>query len=345
MFKINFYEVDKGDKRFLDKTLRSKFKHQVKNLRITYYSEPLTEKNVSTAKDADILSVFIYSVLDRRALSALPRLKFIATRSTGFNHIDLKYASSKKVPVSNVPFYGENTVAEHTFGLILALSRNIHKAYVRTSRNNFSVEGLEGWDIKGKTLGVIGAGSIGSHVIKIAKGFGMNVLAFDVYKNHLMEEVLGFRYVSLEELLKNSDIISLHCPYNKATHHLLNMRNIELVKRGALFINTARASIIEPAALHYALDKGIFGGAGLDVFEGEDLLKEENQMLTRNVSIEHLRAVLEKNILLNRENVIITPHIAFDSVEAVERILSTTVDNIEAFISRSPINVVNSDHK
>ena len=188
---------------------------------------------------------------------------------------------------------------------------------MRTIRNNFSVEGLEGWDIKGKTLGVVGAGSIGSHVIKIAKGFGMNVLAFDLHKNHFMEEVLGFKYVPLDELLKNSNIISLHCPYNKATHHLINMNNIELVKHGALFINTARASIIEPAALHYALEKGIFGGAGLDVFEGEDLVKEENQMLTRNVSVEHLRAVLEKNILLNRENVIITPHIAFDSVEAV----------------------------
>jgi len=336
MLKVNFYEIDKGDKKFLNKLLRDKFA-------VSYYNEPLTEENISTAKDADIVSVFIYSALDRKNLAALPKLKFIATRSTGFNHIDLKFASSRKVPVSNVPYYGENTVAEHTFGLILALSRNIHKAYVRTSRNNFSIEGLEGWDIKGKTLGVIGAGSIGSHVIKIAKGFGMNVLAFDLHKNHFLEEVLGFKYVSLEELLQNSDIMSLHCPYNKATHHLLNMSNIELVKRGALFINTARASIIEPAALHHALEKGIFGGAGLDVFEGEDLVKEENQMLTRNVSVEHLRAVLEKNILLNRENVIITPHIAFDSVEAVERILATTIDNIEAFVAKNPTNVVNQD--
>jgi D-lactate dehydrogenase len=336
MLKINFYEIDKGDKRFLSKSLRNKFA-------LSYYDDPLTEENISTAKDADIVSVFIYSVLDKKNLAELPKLKFVATRTTGFNHIDLKFASSKKIPVSNVPYYGENTVAEHTFGLILALSRNIHKAYMRTSRNNFSVDGLEGWDIKGKTLGVIGAGSIGSHVIKIAKGFGMNVLAYDLHKNHFMEEVLGFRYAPLEELLKSSRIITLHCPYNKATHHLINMSNIKLVKPDTLFINTARASIIEPAALHYALEKGIFGGAGLDVFEGEDLVKEENQMLTRNVSVEHLRAVLEKNILMNRENVIITPHIAFDSVEAVERILTTTVDNIEAFVSKNPTNVVNPD--
>ncbi|HEY9164975.1 MAG TPA: hydroxyacid dehydrogenase [Candidatus Kryptonia bacterium] len=336
MIKINFYEVDAGEKKFINRALKGKFK-------LTFYKDPLTAENISSARDAEIASVFIYSVLDKKNLAALPKLKFISTRSTGFNHIDLKTASAKGIPVSNVPYYGENTVAEHTFGLILALSRNIHKAYVRTMRNNFSVDGLEGWDIKGKTLGVVGAGSIGSHVIKIAKGFGMNVLAFDIHKNHFMEEVLGFKYAPLDTLLRKSDIISLHCPYNKATHHLINMSNIDLVKRGALFINTARASIIEPAALHYALEAGIFGGAGLDVFEGEDLVKEENQMLTRNVSIQHLKAVLEKNILLNRENVIITPHIAFDSVEAVERILETTVDNINAFASKNPTNIVNPD--
>jgi D-lactate dehydrogenase len=333
MLKIKFYEVTPTDKRFLSKALKGKFQ-------LDFYPDPLTNKNADTAKGADILSVFIYSVLDRDNLAKMPNLKCIATRSTGFNHIDLKYASDHGIMVSNVPYYGENTVAEHTFGLILTLSRNIHKAYVRTMRNDFSPEGLEGWDIKGKTLGVVGAGGIGSHVIRIAKGFGMNVLAFDVHKNHFLAEVMGFRYAELDELLRKSDIVSLHCPYNKATHHLINMKNINLVKKGALFINTARASIIEPEALHYALDTGIFGGAGLDVFEGEDLVKEENQMLSRNVSVEHLKAVLEKNILLNRENVIITPHIAFDSVEAVERILQTTVDNIVAYSAGTPSNVV-----
>lgn len=333
MLKINFYEVTPNDKRFLKKGLKGRYQ-------LNFITDPLTDKNAETAKGADLVSVFIYSVLDEANLKRLPKLRCIATRSTGFNHIDLKYAATRGIQVCNVPYYGENTVAEHTFGLILTLSRNIHKAYVRTIRNDFSLEGLEGWDIKGKTLGVVGAGGIGSHVIKIAKGFGMNVIAFDVRQNHFMEEVLGFTYAPLDELLRKSDIITLHCPYNKATHHLISMSNIDLVKKGALFINTARASIIQPEALHYALETGIFGGAGLDVFEGEDLVKEENQMLTRNVSVEHLKAVLEKNILLNRENVIITPHIAFDSVEAVERILQTTVDNIVAYSSGSPTNVV-----
>lgn len=333
MLKINFYEVTPADKRFLTRALKGKFQ-------LGFFPDPLTDKNITTARGADLISVFIYSILDKANLTKLQKLKCVATRSTGFNHIDLKHATEKGIAVCNVPYYGENTVAEHTFGLILTLSRNIHKAYVRTIRNNFSPEGLEGWDIKGKTLGVVGAGGIGSHVIKIAKGFGMNVLAFDVNKNHFMEEVLGFRYVDLNELLRKSDIITLHCPYNKGTHHLINMSNIGLVRKGALFINTARAGIIEPEALHYALENGMFGGAGLDVFEGEDLVKEENQMLTRNVSVEHLKAVLEKNILLNRENVIVTPHIAFDSVEAVERILQTTVDNIIAYSTGSPANVV-----
>ncbi len=333
MLKINFYEVTSTDKRFLSKALKGKF-------HLNFFAEPLTVKNIGTAKGADILSVFIYSVLDKENLRKIPKLKCVATRSTGFNHIDLKYAAQKGITVCNVPYYGENTVAEHTFGLILSLSRNIHKAYVRTIRNNFSPEGLEGWDIKGKTLGVVGAGGIGSHVIKIGKGFGMNVLAFDVRQNHFMAEVLGFRYAPLDELLGKSDIITLHCPYNRATHHLINMGNIGLVKKGALFINTARASIIEPEALHYALQTGIFGGAGLDVFEGEDLVKEENQMLTRNVSVEHLKALLEKNVLLNRENVIMTPHIAFDSAEAVERILQTTADNITAYATGLAANVV-----
>ena len=333
MMSVNFYEVTKADKRFINKNLKG-------NFNVNFFSEPLTKENLKTAADADIVSVFIYSVLDKTSLSRLKKLRCIATRSTGFNHIDSKFASERKITVSNVPFYGENTVAEHTFGLILALSRNIHKAYVRTVRNNFSPDGLEGWDIKGKTLGVIGAGSIGSHVIKIAKGFGMNVLAYDMHQNHFLAEVMGFNYTSLDSLLRNSDIITLHCPYNKATHHLINMENIKSVKRGALFINTARASIIEPSALHHALETGIFGGAGLDVFEGEDLVKEENQMLTRNVSIVHLKAVLEKNILMNKENVIITPHIAFDSVEAVERILTTTVDNIIAYSKKTPTNII-----
>ncbi len=140
--------------------------------------------------------------------------------STGFDHIDLAECRKRKIKVANVPYYGENTVAEHTFALILSLSRNIHRAYIRALRGDHSIEGLKGFDLKGKTLGVIGAGHIGLHVIRIAKSFGMNVLAYDTRENRFLAEVLDFQYVPLEFLLKKSDIITLHVPYNKNTHHL-----------------------------------------------------------------------------------------------------------------------------
>ncbi|AFN74791.1 D-isomer specific 2-hydroxyacid dehydrogenase NAD-binding protein [Melioribacter roseus P3M-2] len=322
--KVAFFSIPPKEKNYIKRRLdKNKFE-------LFFFKDELAADN-PVIKDADVISVFIYDKVDRNIIDKAKKLKLIATRSTGFNHIDTEYARKKKIAVANVPYYGENTVAEHTFALILTLSRNIHKAYVRSQQSNFSLEGLRGFDLRGKTLGVIGAGSIGVHVMKIAKGFGMKVLAYDVKQNHILEELLDFKYVDLETLLKSSDIITLHCPYNKSTHHLINMNNIELVKKGALFINTARSGLIEPRALYYAIDKGIFGGAGLDVFEGEELLKEENQMLTKNVELEKVDAILKRNLLLRRENVILTPHMAFDSQEAIERILETTAENISAF--------------
>lgn len=322
--KIAFFSTPTKEKYYLNK------KFDKKKFDLYFFKEGL-DQNYSVLKEIDVLSVFIYDKVDKKVIDAAKKLKLIATRSTGFNHIDLDYAKKKKISVCNVPYYGENTVAEHTFALILALSRNLHKAYIRSQQSNFSLDGLRGFDLRGKVIGVIGAGSIGVHVMKIAKGFGMKVLAYDIKQNHILEELLDFKYVGLDELLSSSHIITLHCPYNEQTHHLINMSNIEKVKRGALFINTARSGIIEPKALYYAIDKGIFGGAGLDVFEGEELLKEENQMLTKNVSVENIEALLKRNLLLRRENVIITPHMAFDSHEAIERILDTTVENIIAF--------------
>ncbi len=328
MIKVSFFEINGTEKRYLRRRFGKEYE-------LHFYEEGLTKANKNLAADANVISTFIYSKIGPDILKAARKLKMIATRSTGFNHIDIKAAKAKGIAVSNVPYYGENTVAEHTFALILALSRNLHKAYVRTIRNDFSLEGLRGFDLRGKTLGVIGAGSIGVHVIKIARGFGMKIIAYDVKPNHILEELADFKYVTLEELLGGSDIITLHCPYNKNTHHMINLDNIEKVKKGAIFINTARSGIIQPEALYKAIDEGIFSGAGLDVFEGEELLKEENQMLTKNVSLENLEAILKRNILLKRENVIITPHMAFDSTEAVERILDTTAENIKCFFSGS----------
>jgi D-lactate dehydrogenase len=331
--KIAFFELEDWEREELGKGL---FEGHILHLS----TEPLTEQTLAAVQDLEIVSVFIYSALQQAALDRLPKLKFIATRSTGFDHIDLGCCRERGILVSNVPSYGENTVAEHTFALILALSRNIHKAFVHTLAKEIPFQELRGFDLAGKTLGVVGAGRIGLHAIKIARGFGMQVVTYDVRQEPLLAEVLNFRYVPLEELLQVSDIISLHCPYTPRTHHLINLKNIGYIKRGALLINTARGGLIDPAALTQALDEGIVAGAGLDVLEGEELLKDERQILAQPLAQDKLRTLLLNHSLLNRDNVVITPHIAFNSLEAVRRILTTTVDNVQAFLHGQPQNLV-----
>ena len=330
--RIAFFEVEDWEGEYLKGKLNG---HQLK-----FSNEKLSLENAAQIKDFDAISVFIYSKIDEQIIQAIPNLKLITTRSTGFDHIDLEVCKKQGITVCNVPSYGENTVAEHTFALILALSRNICKACIRRFEQDFSIEGLEGFDLKGKTIGVIGTGQIGLHVIRIAKGFGMNVVAYDVHQNKLLSEVLGFEYVSLENLLARSDVITLHVPYMKATHHLMNKDTFKLVKKGAILINTARGSIVDTEALIDALDKKILAGAGLDVFEGEEVIKEEKQLLYDPKNLEVLASLVKDHILLSKDNVVFTPHIAFYSKEALERILETTVENISAFVSGKPQNVV-----
>ncbi|MFQ5406625.1 MAG: hydroxyacid dehydrogenase [Candidatus Micrarchaeia archaeon] len=324
--KVAFFEVEDWELEYLLEKTKS-----FRGADFSFFLEELTPKTAKKAKDAEIVSVFIYSKVSKKVLDNLPSLKLVATRSTGFDHVDLKECKKQGVSVCNVPFYGENTVAEHTFGLILALSRKLCPAWQRTKLGNFSLERLRGFDLKGKTLGIIGLGHIGSHVARIAKGFEMNVLAFDVKKDVKLSKKLGFAYVSLDKLLSSSDIVSLHAPYNKNTHHLINRRNIFKMKKGSFLINTARGALVETHALAKALDEGFLGGAGLDVLEAEGVIKEERQLLSKNFSKEVLKTLLKNHVLLERDNVIITPHNAFDSTEAIHRILDTTLDNMKAF--------------
>ena len=330
--RVAFFEMKNWEKNY--------FKKKLKGHMLKFFAETLNLGNVNEIKDFDAVSVFVYSKVDAQIVAALPNLKLVATRSTGFDHIDLEACKENKIIVSNVPSYGENTVAEHTFALILSLSRNICKVCTRSLRYDFKIEGLKGFDLKDKTLGVIGAGRIGLHVIRIAKGFGMNVLAYDVNQNDLLSEVLGFEYVSLEELLSKSDVITLHVPYNKFTHHLINKDRVKLMKKGAILINTSRGAVVDTEALIEALNKGILAGAGLDVLEGEELIKEEKQLLYDQKKLEVLSNLVKGHILLSKENVVFTPHIAFYSQEALERILEITVQNILTFSSGDPQNVV-----
>jgi len=318
--KIAFFEVKPWEKEYL--------KEKLKKHKLIFFETPLDENNVHMIQGVNAISIFIYSKLDKKILEKLPKLKLITTRSTGFDHIDVKECKKRKIKVENVPFYGENTVAEHTFGLILNLSRYIHKSYVRTLRDDFSIEGLTGFDLKDKTIGVVGGGHIGMHVVRIAKGFEMNVLVYDVKKDSKLSKRLGFKYVSLGMLLKNSDIISLHCPYNKHTHHLINKKNIKLIKKGAILINTSRGGVIDTDALLFALEKKILGGAGLDVIEGEELIKEEKQLLHETGNIAKWKTIVRDHKIFRMENVVFTPHNAFNSKEALYRILDTTIENI-----------------
>ena len=331
--KIAVFELEEWEKERLKKAL--------KGCEALLFSSPLEERLLPQIADSTAFSVFIRSEVSRETIAALPKLRLIATRSTGFDHIDLEACRERQILVANVPYYGETTVAEHAFGLILALSRKIHKAYLRTLQGNFSLEGLRGFDLQGRTLGVVGAGHIGLHAVRIAKGFGMKVLAFDVRQDRLIAEVLGFEYASLDDLLRQSDIISLHAPLNTGTYHLINRGNLKLAKRGALLVNTARGGLVDTDALIWALDEGILSGAGLDVIEGEELVEEEKQLLRAPQAEEKLRMLLRQHVLLRREDVVITPHMAFDSVEAMERILDTTVGNIRSFLDGTPQNIVN----
>lgn len=332
-FKIAFFELEQWEKEYFQKNL--------KNCEIKFFDEHLNQNNVRQIKDDDAIGVFIYSIVNKKIIEKLPKLKLIATLSTGFDHIDLKECRKKKITVCNVPHYGENTVAEHTFALILNLTRKIHKAYERTIKGDFTVDGLRGIDLQGKTLGVIGAGSIGQHVIRIARGFEMNVIAYDKLKNQKLPKKLGFKYVPFENLLRKSDIISLHAPYNKSTHHLIDKKAISKMKKRVILINTARGGLIETNAFLEGVQSGKISGAGLDVLEGECFIREEKQILSRHFLKEcDLKTVLQNHTLLKQDNVLITPHNAFNSWEALHRILDTTILNIRSFLKKKPVNAV-----
>lgn len=291
--------------------------------------------------DAEVLSTFIYSALDRRRLERFERLRLIATRSTGFDHIDVDYCRERGIQVSNVPTYGENTVAEHVFAVLLAISHHLVEAVDRTRRGDFSQVGLQGFDLRGKTLGIVGTGNIGRHTAMIANGFGMTVVAFDVKPDEAAARDIGFRYAELDEVLGQSDVVSLHVPGNEKTRHLISWNEFEAMKDGAILVNTSRGGVVDIRALLNALSSGKIAAAGLDVLPEEPVIREEAELLRSAFNREHdLETLLADHILLRLRNVIITPHSAFNTREAVQRILDTTRQNIEAFLAGEPQNRV-----
>ena len=308
---------------------------------IDFHVGTLAENPDLTDSDATVLCIFIDSRIGEPELVRFPSLKLIATRSTGFDHIDLAATVARGITVVSVPSYGENTVAEFAFALLLTLSRRIPEASERVKGGAFSPAGLRGFDLEGKTIGVIGCGHIGMHMIRMASGFGMKVIGFEVHPDEALARANGFRYVSLDELLAASDIISLHVPYSAHTHHLINRENIGNIKKGAYLINTARGAVVETDALVQALESGTLAGAGLDVLEEEGDLSDETQLLNApHPNEEVLKTTLANHYLINHPRVIVTPHVAFNTTEAIERIIDTTIGNIRSFVAGSPTNVV-----
>lgn len=305
----------------------------------TFSEEPLTLENVDQFKDTEILSIFIHCNITKEILDKLPKLTYIVTRSTGYDMVDIEACVARNIHVSNVPAYGSNTVAEFTFGLLLDLTRKITQSILQVKELNFDHSRLSGTDLFGKTIGIVGFGAIGRQVLQIAQGFGMKVLVYNHSCDQELASRLHFSYVDIETLMKNADVVTLHLPLTKKTEHIINSENVCNFRKGSFLINTARGGLIDTQAIILGLEQEILAGVGLDVLEDERGLIEEGEVLHAQSEI-NLKTLLYDHALLHHPKVLITPHNAFNSKEALQRILEIVTENINAFIHQKPQNLV-----
>lgn len=294
---------------------------------LVFLEEPLTERTAALARGFEGVCLFVNDEGSEAVLRALAAggTRMVALRSAGFNHVDVGAAAREGIVVARVPAYSPHAVAEHTVGLMLTLNRKFHRAYARVREQNFALDGLMGFDMHGKTVGVVGTGNIGEVVCRILKGFGCEVLASDPKER---EEVrgMGVEYVGLETLLARSDIVTLHCPLTPGTKHLIGERAIGRMKPGAMLINTSRGGVVDSRAVIVALKKGRLGSLGLDVYE------EEGDLFFRDLS----ERVIDDDVfvrLMTFPNVLITAHQAFFTREAMTEIARTTMGNLSGFES------------
>lgn len=293
--------------------------------RLRYLEARLTPESASLAEGADAVCAFVNDVLDRAVLEVLARggTRVVALRSAGFNHVDLAAAEALGIAVGRVPAYSPDAVAEHTVALILSLNRKIHRAYARVREGNFALDGLLGFNLSGRTVGIIGLGKIGIAVARILAGFGCRVLAFDPAPDPGLAAI-GGEAVALEQLLTQADIVSLHCPLTPDTYHLIDEAALLRMKPGVMLINTGRGALVDTAALIDGLKSGAIGYLGLDVYE------EEGDLFFENLSDQ----ILQDDIfarLLTFPNVLVTGHQAFFTAEAVTAIAATTIENLSHF--------------
>lgn len=335
--QIVFCDVDQLTSDFL-KTV--KMPKGVKYVAFPQRLNEIPESELKKCCGAEVISTFVYSRLDKDLLSKFKKLKMISTRSTGYNNVDVEYCAKRKIKVVNVLGYGEITVAEFAVGILLNLTRKIRAAQRKLKHGVVNIAEDMGMDLHGKTVGVVGTGAIGRHFAKLVKAFGCNVLAYDLYPNTQLEKDGICTYTDLKTIYKKSDVISLNCPATKENYHMVNHKTIEKMKDGVFIINTARGELINTFALYEALVSGKVAGAGLDVLDYEDLIIKNDVETARNKNKDFLFYSLVNQKLLQIENVIITPHIAFNSTEAVLRILNSSMESVIDFIKGREVKCV-----
>lgn len=316
--KILFYDAKIYDKTFFDRELR-----KYPDIYVDYVTSDISEATVRLSVGFDAVCVFVASVVSENVIELLSKcgVKLILLRCAGFNNVDIKAAEKFGITVMRVPGYSPEAVAEHAMALALAVNRKIHKAYIKVRENNFSLVGLTGTNFYGKTAGIVGTGKIGAAMCRICNGFGMKVIAFDKQENRELDFV---KYVSLEELLSVSDLISLHCPLTEETYHLIDAKTISLMKKGVILINTSRGALIRTNDLIMGIRELKFAGVGLDVYQEEDdnvFENREDDILETSVTAR----------LLSFPHVIVTSHQGFLTEEALSAIAKTTIENALSF--------------
>lgn len=308
--------------------------HDYPDIEITFIPESLnneTELTEEQFNDTDVISVFIDSLITEEVINKFKNLRIIATRSTGYNHIDIQCCTNNNIAVFNVERYGQTAVAQYTIGLVIALVRNLIPAYLDMERNIVQHSSYEGKNLENMTLGLIGGGAIGGGVAKIAHHFGMNILVYSYNKSSELTDIVEF--VTFNELLERSDIISLHIPYTTENYHLLGAEEFKKMKEDVYIVNTARGELIDMVALYENIVSGKIKGAALDVLECEYAAVNGDNVLTdiKNENLKCINSALITQRLLDKPNVIITPHIAYNTIESVNTLLETTFNNIRDF--------------
>ena len=319
MIKIAFFDTKEYDKELFDEYNKNY------GYEITYLESKLNSETAPLAEGFDVVCIFVNDIVDEKTIKILKKcnVKLIALRCAGFNNVDVKNLGDDLVAV-RVPAYSPYAVAEHAVALLLSINRKIYKAYQRTRKYNFTLNGLLGFDIHGKTVGVVGGGKIGKAFINIMNGFGCKVLVYDKFQDEKTAKEMNFEYVELDTLYRESDIISLHCPLTEENHKMINEDSLNKMKNGVVLINTSRGKLIDTKSLKKKLQEGKIGGLGLDVYE------DEEEFFLNDMSNSYIRDE-ELSILLTMPNVVVTSHQAFFTEEALNKIALDTCENIKEF--------------